>query len=253
MIHDKPTVFISFNSGSKDFVDCLEQRLSKEATILRYEDRVPAWGSFVAFMDTVKEQDFAVLVISDAYLKSYACMYEVMQAMKNPDWKEKILIALMPDAKPYKDTERIEYIRYWNEQYEEICQKLKGLPSGSAVSIGEKCDRYNQILNSIDEFLSFVADANCPPIYSVIEEICERVQISKKAVFAYTAENGEAMNMRLLCVLEYIRENPLASTSKIAESVGISMASTVRSVKKLIELGMITAEAHGRVRLYSAA
>lgn len=130
MIHEKPTVFISFNRGSKDFVDCLEQRLSKEAKILRYEDEVPEWGSFVA-------------------------------------------------------------------------------------------------------------DTNCPLIYSVIEEICERVQISKKAVFSYITENGEPVNMCLLCVLEYIRENPSASISNIAEYVGILMASAVRCLKKLIELDRI--------------
>lgn len=62
---EKPTVFISFNNKYRDFVDCLEERLSKEANVLRYEDQIPAWGSFVSFMDTIKEQDFAVLVISD--------------------------------------------------------------------------------------------------------------------------------------------------------------------------------------------
>ena len=253
MIHDKPTVFISFNSGSKDFVDCLEKRLSKEAVILRYEDRVPAWGSFTAFMDTVKEQDFAVLVISDAYLKSYACMYEVMQAMRNTNWKDRVIVALMPDTKPYKDAERIEYIRYWSEQYEETCQRIKGLPSKAVESITDKCNRLKSILDSIDGFLAFVADSNCPPIYSVIEEICERVKISKKAVFTYTAENGETMNMRLLCVLDYIRENPLASIANIAVSTGISVASAKHSIKRLIELGMITVEAHGRVKVYSVA
>lgn len=253
MIHDKPTVFISFNSGSKDFVDCLERRLSKEAEILRYEDRVPAWGSFTAFMDTVKERDFAVLVISDAYLKSYACMYEVMQAMKNTNWKDRVIIALMPDAKPYKDAERIEYIRYWSKQYEETCQKTKGLPSKAVESIMEKCNRIKSVSDSIDGFLAFVADSNCPPIYSVIEEICERVRISKKAVFTYTSENGKTMNMRLLCVLEYIRENPFASITNVSESVGISLASAKHSIRRLLELGMITVEAHGRVNVYSVA
>lgn len=253
MIDTKPTVFISFNNGSRDFVDCLEQRLSKVATILRYENEVSAWGSFTVFMDTIKKQDFAVLVISDAYLKSYACMYEVIQAMKSPNWKDKVLIALMPDTKPYKDSERIEYIRYWNEQYKAVCEKLNGIPTSASASIVDKCKKYKKVLDSIDEFLAFIADSNCPPIYNVIEEICERVKISKKAVFTYTTENGEITNLRLLCILEFIKENQAVSIPEIAKSIGISTASTARYIKVLIERGMVTAEGHGRVKVYTAA
>ena len=253
MIHDKPTVFISFNSGSKDFVDCLEQRLSKEAVILRYEDRVPAWGSFTAFMDTVKEQDFAVLVISDAYLKSYACMYEVMQAMRNTNWKDRVMVALMPDVKPYADAERIKYIKYWTEQYESFCDEIKGLPMEAAKTLKEKRDIIKQIRDSIDEFLAFISDSNCPKIYNVIQEICERVQISTKSVFTYVNPNGEAKNVRLVCVLEYIKANPSASISMIAEGIGISRQSTMHYIRQLINQGEIIVVSHGRKSVYSVA
>lgn len=253
MKQNNPTVFISFNNGSKDFVDCLEHRLSKVAEVLRYEDSILAWGSFSRFMDTVKDQDFAVLVLSDAYLKSYACMYEVMQAMKSTNWQDRVLIALMPDSKPYKDDERIKYLQYWAEQYNDICEKLEKLPSGIAQSLEEKRDKIESVVDSLDTFLAFVADANCPPIYNVIEEICERVKISKKAVFTYAAENGKPMNMRLMCILDYIKANPLSTVSQISEAVGISRASTMRYIKKLVEAGAVSVEGTGRIRWYLAA
>ena len=250
---EKPTVFISFNNKYRDFVDCLEERLSKEANVLRYEDQIPAWGSFVSFMDTIKEQDFAVLVISDEYLKSFACMYEVKQVMKCDNWKDKVMFALMPGVKPYADDARIEYIEHWNNQYETIKNKTAKLPHKSAKSLIEKSEQIKHIRDSMDEFLNVIADSNCPPIYTVIEKICEKVQISKKAVFTMDLEDGSQMSMRLWCILDYIIAHPTSTISEISKAIGLSIPSASYSVRKLVELGMIIIETHGRTRLYSAA
>ena len=48
-------------------------------------------------MKSIRTQDFAILVISDNYLKSVACMYEVIQLMKEDDWLSKTMIMLADD------------------------------------------------------------------------------------------------------------------------------------------------------------
>ena len=250
---EKPAVFISFNHKSRDFVDSLERKLSKVAEVIRYEDAVPAWGSFVQFMDTLKDQDFAVLVVSDAYLKSYACLYEVLQAMKNPDWKQRVLIALMPDARPYLDEERIRYIRYWKDQYEEISQKLEEVPREASPGLWEKRDRIQKIAESIDILLAFIADANCPPIYDVIGEICDRVSLSRKSLFVYTDKSGKKKNLRLVSVREYIRLYPGSSSLEIAEGLGISRRSAAYYILQLMEEGAVTSVKQGRKTLYYSA
>lgn len=250
---EKPTVFISFNINSSDFVNSLERKLSKVANVIRYENSVPPWGRFTSFMDTIKEQDFAVLVISDAYLKSYACMYEVLRAMESPNWKNKVLIAKMTDVKPGNDDERVKYLHYWKEQYDDLNNKLTSLPSGSAESLIEKRGRIKLIVDSMDQFLAFIADSNCPKIYNVIEEICERVKISTKSVFTYTNENGMSENIRRLYVTEYIRDNPGASVSEIAEAIGISQRSVLYHIRQLTEIGVIDIKGPRRMRKYFLA
>ena len=250
---DRPTVFISFNNKSKDFVDSLYSRLSTEANIMRYEEKVLAWGSFIDFMNTIKEQDFAVLVISDAYLKSYACMYEVLKIMEETNWREKVLFVLMPDAKPYNDDERIGYINFWVEHCNNLESNLKELPKGTANTLFEKLEKCKYIRDSIEKFLSVVADSNCPKIWDAIEEICERIRISKQSKFTYNLDSGDKVSIRLLLVLEYIKENPYVSVSQIADAIGISPASAAYYTKMLAGMGVVSIKTNGRNKTYSAA
>ena len=146
---EKPTVFISFNNKYRDFVDCLEERLSKEANVLRYEDQIPAWGSFVSFMDTIKEQDFAVLVISDEYLKSFACMYEVTQVMKCDNWKDIVL--------PYHTTCEEGALPHCGTDTLHISNSI----TGENIFYGDINIRRSKILNELSKEFNIKIIRNC--------------------------------------------------------------------------------------------
>ena len=108
-----PTVFVSYNDKSgKAFVDALEAEAKDIAQIIRYTD-MGAWQSFKEFMNSIRRQDFAILVITDAYLKSYACLYEVMELMKDANWTEKTMFIIFDDAYDAFNTNgRASYIAY---------------------------------------------------------------------------------------------------------------------------------------------
>lgn len=77
---EKPTVFISYKRDKSDIVNKLEVKIGGRAEIKRDTEEIGAWESITTFMKSIRTQDFAILVISDNYLKSVACMYEVIQA-----------------------------------------------------------------------------------------------------------------------------------------------------------------------------
>ncbi len=68
---DKPSVFISYNHGSTSLVTELVKRLDGFADV-HWDRNVGPWGSFTEFMNSIRNQDFAVLIVSDAYLRSLA-------------------------------------------------------------------------------------------------------------------------------------------------------------------------------------
>lgn len=67
-----PTVFISYKRDKSDIVNKLEDKIDGRAEIKRDTKEIGAWESITTFMKSIRTQDFAILVISDNYLKSVA-------------------------------------------------------------------------------------------------------------------------------------------------------------------------------------
>ena len=66
-------------------------------------------------MQTIRDNDFAVLLISDAYLKSANCMYEVLEIMKEQKFRTRIFPAII-DSAIYSTDKQIEYVQYWENR-----------------------------------------------------------------------------------------------------------------------------------------
>ena len=236
----KPTVFISFNYKSRDFVDSLDTRLRKDAIVIRYEDGIASWGSFSEFMDTINEQDFAVLVITDAYLKSKACMYEVMRVMKNEAWDKTTMFVVMPDAAVYSEDGRIGYIKFWADKYEALSSKIESLPESATGTLKADLTQLESIRDLIGEFLTKVADTKNPHLWDAIEEICKRVSISPKARFVYSRNDGQVLNIRQALILNVLNEASNLTVRQISERLHLSVNQVSYHLNELVEKGLIS-------------
>lgn len=176
-----PTVFVSYNEKSGgEFVDGLSAEVGKAAQIVRYTN-LEAWQSFKQFMNSIRQQDFAVLIITDAYLKSYACLYEVMELMKDTGWTEKTMFVVFDDARnAFNATGRASYIGFWVEKCNELEAEIKRLPAASTSELSAELKKSELIRNEIGAFLSIVGDSNNPPMYLAISKIVERIHNSCK-------------------------------------------------------------------------
>ena len=172
-----PTVFVSYNWGCSDFVDKIESSLNGKCDIKRDKNSIGDWKSISEFMKTIRKEDFAVLVISDDYLKSVACLYEVIELIKDDKWDEKTMYVVMDDARGiYDGIKRLNYIRYWNDYCNELSDAIRDLPSSATYTQSEELKKAEEIRNSIGEFLSRVADSNNPNMETVISKIIERIE-----------------------------------------------------------------------------
>ena len=131
---EKPTVFISYKRDKSDIVNKLEVKIGGRAEIKRDTKEIGAWESITTFMKSIRTQDFAILVISDNYLKSVACMYEVIQLMKEDDWLSKTMIMLADDINIFGTKEQLVYIKYWNDEYNNVSELIKSLPPETVSS-----------------------------------------------------------------------------------------------------------------------
>ena len=171
-----PSVFVSYNRGSSDFVDKMEKSLAGICNIKRDKNEIGDWESISDFMKTIRKEDFAVLVISDSYLKSTACLFEVIQLMKDENWDKHTMYVIMDDAKTLYDLGgQLDYIQYWENHYKDIYKKIEQLPLESAHKQIEQLNKITTIKNEIGEFLNKVSDANNPSTDEVISKIKYRI------------------------------------------------------------------------------
>lgn len=188
-----PTVFISYKRDKSDIVNKLEDKIGGRAEIKRDTKEIGAWESITTFMKSIRTQDFAILVISDNYLKSVACMYEVIQLMKEDDWLNKTMIMLADDINIFGTKEQLAYIKYWDDEYNSISELIKSLPPETVSSQSEELKKISRIRDEIGSFLHIVSDRNIPA-----EDVYEQINLRlDKQVVHSKGEDNAAETVKL--------------------------------------------------------
>lgn len=185
---ERPTVFISYKRDKSEVVNDLEKKIGGRADIKRDTREIGAWESITAFMNGIRKQDFAILVISDNYLKSVACMYEVLQLLKDDNWLDKTMIMLADDINIFGTKEQITYIKYWNDEYNNITELIKTLPPETVSSQAEDLKKISRIKDEIGSFLHIVSDRNIPA-----EDVYEQINIRLEKYNGINTEEDNSM------------------------------------------------------------
>lgn len=177
----KNKLFLSYCSKDESIADIVDNTiqsyLGNLIYISRFTRNVAYKDSFKKFMNSIGKHDFALSIVSDNYLKSTACMYEVGEILKNADYANKLLFIVLNDddreyypstytgnirANIYNAMGRAEYIYYWQNQYKELKQKIDLIDDYEAkkeliadLSIIKKIMDFD-----ISPFMSYLSDAN---------------------------------------------------------------------------------------------
>lgn len=101
-----------------------------------------------------------VAVISDRYLKSENCMFELVEIARNGDFYQRIFPIILPDARIHKDFERIDYLKYWEDEKSQLQAKYKQIDLAKTNSILETVNLYDEIRGNIDNLTNILKDMN---------------------------------------------------------------------------------------------
>ncbi len=160
----QPEIFISYAWGgeSEKIVDILYNTfVGKGYNIVRDKINLGYKGSITGFMDKIGQGKCVVVVISDKYIKSENCMYEIVQIAKNGQFHDRIFPIVLNDANFYKPVNRIKYVSHWEQQKKELNDSLKILDDMSIVAeIHKELANYNAIHQSISNILAILKDMN---------------------------------------------------------------------------------------------
>lgn len=161
-------VFISYAWGEEDeerekIVNELDQSLQNRGIrIVRDKRNLGYKGSIRKFMERIGEGDCVITVISDKYLRSKNCMFELVEIAENKEFADRIFPIILEDAKIYDAGDRIEYINYWAEKKAALRAKADALQDPSnAISILEEERDYARFHYEIDKLTNTLKDMNC--------------------------------------------------------------------------------------------
>lgn len=166
------TIFLSYNWHDGETADRIDKYLSgiSGITVKRDVRDIGPWKSIREFMQGIRKQDYAVLIISDLYLRSRNCMFEITEIMKEQEYRDRIFPAVVEHG-IYDPLVRVEYIKYWQSECKKLEAAGKGIDLENSAELIAELKRQKRIAASVGEFLELVADMNNPDINDVEVQI----------------------------------------------------------------------------------
>ena len=125
---DKKTYCVSYawNDESNAKVDELcEAARQKGVAILRDRTGMGLGESITRFMKKLGAGDRVFVILSEKYLKSPYCMYELLEVWRNckmdeEEFRGRIWVYRLADARISSPADRVRCARYWDEQFREL-------------------------------------------------------------------------------------------------------------------------------------
>ena len=167
MAENEQKVFISYAWGEETsereaIVNQIDQSLQKRGLkIIRDKRDLGYKGSIRKFMERIGEGDSIIVVISDKYLRSKNCMFELVQISKNKQLADRIFPIVLSDAKIYDAGDRLDYVEHWEKEKARLNKKLRDLTDFSNIqSVHEELNDYDDFRDEIDGLAGLLKDMN---------------------------------------------------------------------------------------------
>jgi hypothetical protein len=160
---DNHQVYISYAWGgeSERIVNELDADLqAKGMMVVRDKRDLGFKGMIRDFMQQIGRGHAVIVVISDKYLKSPNCMFELVEIARNKDLYERVFPIVLADADIYNPVNRIKYIKYWEDKLKELDEAMKSVSSANLQGMRDEIDSYDEIRDNVSNLTFFLKDMN---------------------------------------------------------------------------------------------
>lgn len=199
----KVEIFLSYCWADDKIADDIEAYLSKNPNINLHRDKLDIGHgeSIKKYMQSISQMDYTILLISDAYLKSANCMYEVLEVMRDRRYQDKIFPAVIHSG-IYKPAIRASYVKYWQQEYSELKQEVEGIDPQNIGKLGTDLKHRQDISSNVADFLDLVADMNNPAISNVCIAIEKKLEENKLICNAHASvSEGQKTSVDLFAAM----------------------------------------------------
>jgi formylglycine-generating enzyme required for sulfatase activity len=159
-------IFISYarRDASLTVAEALDAFFQERGVKITRDNRDIGYkGLIKEYMQRLGGGKYIVLVLSDAYFTSESCMFELLELWKHGEVTKRIFPVTVPGTRFYKVRDRLQYVRYWETECEQLEQDLRASKSIANLP-HDDLTLYVEIRNHIAEMLDFLRDLNTAPL-----------------------------------------------------------------------------------------
>jgi formylglycine-generating enzyme required for sulfatase activity len=156
-------VFVSYAWGGEreEVVNQIDEALkARGIKIVRDKRDLGYKGSIKEFMERIGQGNCVIVVISDKYLRSPNCMFELVEIADGKEFHERIFPVVLSDANIYDPLRRIEYIKFWEGKIGELDKAMREVGMANLQGIRDEIDQYTRIRARIAELTDILKDMN---------------------------------------------------------------------------------------------
>jgi internalin A len=168
----RPEIFVSYAWGDPNepgpsreaIVDRLVDRLTERGhRVLRDKKDLGYRGEISEFMHRLGRSQVVVAVISDKYLKSPYCMYEMLEIERHGGFRERVFPIVLADARLRTLADQMDYVRHWQAEKKKVEDLIRQLDPGTLRSdglYGQYERYYRDVYNQLDKLIAILSNLN---------------------------------------------------------------------------------------------
>jgi internalin A len=172
----KPEVYVSYAWGDDtpdgklrgEVVDRLCDSLRGDGFEVQRDRDVMRPGDLISrFIHDIVNAKFVVAIVSEKYLRSPYCMFEiykVFQACQGDTDKllQRVLPVVLPEVRLAGLKQRAPYLKHWKEERETAEELLRDLGLSVGSKSYQECRLVDEFARHIDDILTFIQDVLLP-------------------------------------------------------------------------------------------
>lgn len=165
----KEEVFISYawlktteaKNDYTDIADVIAKKLKKHFKVVIDKKDINYKGNIREFEKRLGKGTKIIIVISDKFLRSKHCMYEVSKIVEKGNVYDRIFPVVLQDADIYHSKGILKYVKHWDDEIESLNRELKKAKSLSNLTpIHKEIDEYTRFREIIADFIHLLNEMN---------------------------------------------------------------------------------------------
>jgi GTPase SAR1 family protein len=165
----KEEVFISYAWNKKakgkklqdPIITAIQKALENDFKVVIDKEEVDYKDNIQEFEERLGRGQKVVLVVSDKFLKSSHCMFEVLKIKERGNVYERIFPVVLEDATIYNSNEAAKYIKHWESEIKKLNNTLSSLNSkANTETIQFDLNNFTSFRAIIDDFRGLLSKMN---------------------------------------------------------------------------------------------